>query len=387
MKDLVIALIFASCLYGCKDSVATESTDAHHYNLRFERNCLVVSAMLADSTAMEVEFDSGCANGYANIDSATLERISKISSQPTSSNQITLQINGHNLSYRYFINQYPRPLIGLNSKDSLRRWALHLSQHRLDIIPNDSLVDKNRYHALPIRIKHGLFPIVELPITLYKNGQEFSFKRSFLVDTGAPTAFCITDPDDELMRFVNAIPNCRYEDALTATFANQGRLRDHRKFILDSVAVKPFMIGKACCAIDVGVRSARKEFGDDVVGTVGMGVLKNFDIVFDYQNSELLLAAHGQDMPFYEQAESGLGFTYSKKLRVSFVEQNHNAHRAGLQPGDRIHTINAVPLDRLLHQNVMDSLRMLPDNTPIDLQIVRNDTIVEIEYRAFTALK
>ncbi len=92
-------------------------------------------------------------------------------------------------------------------------------------------------------------------------------------------------------------------------------------------------------------------------------------------------------MPFYEQAESGLGFTYSKNLRVSFVEENHNAHKSGLQPGDRIHAINAVPLDRLLHQNVMDSLRMPPDNTPINLQIVRNDTIVEIEYRAFTALK
>lgn len=356
-------------------------------NLRFEKNRLIVSAMLADSTAMEFEFDSGCVNGYANIDSATLERISKLQTQSNTSNQITLQVDGRNLSYKYFINQHTRPLIGLNCKDSLRRWAINLSQNRLDIIPDDSLVNTDKYCAIPIRIKYGLLPIAELPITFYKNGRAYSFKRSFLVDTGTPMAFCIMDPDDELMAFVNSIPHCQYDDALTEMFNRQGRAREHIKFILDSVAVQSFVVGRASCDIDIGVRSTRKEFGDDVIGTIGMGILKNFDMVFDYRDSQLLIAPHGIEMPYYEQAEGGFGFTYSKDLRVSFVAQNHNAQIAGLKPGDRIETINGMPREKLLDVSVMDSLRTLPDNTPLKLKIIRNDKAVTIEYHTLNRLK
>ena len=304
MRNLAIVIILATLLMGCNYNANTLHAESiSHGNLRFEKNRLIVSAMLADSTSIELEFDSGCANGYANIDSATLERISKLQTKPNTSNQIALQVNGRNLSYRYFINQHTRPLIGLNCKDSLSRWAVSLSQNQLDIIPDDSLINMDRYYAIPIRIKYGLLPIAELPITFYKNGSAYSFKRSFLIDTGTPMAFCITDPDSELMAFVNSIPHCEYDDALTEMFNHQGRAREHIKFILDSVAVQSFVVKRASCDIDVGVRSTRKEFGGDVIGTIGMGILKNFDIVFDYRDSQLLIAPHGIEMPYYEQAE------------------------------------------------------------------------------------
>ncbi|MBR1962614.1 MAG: PDZ domain-containing protein [Alistipes sp.] len=388
MRNLAIVIVLATLLMGCNCNANTSQTaSVNQGNLRFEKNRLIVSAMLADSTSIELELDSGCANGYANIDSVTLERISKLQTQPNTSNQITLQVDGNNLSYKYFINQHTRPLIGLNCKDTLRRWAVCLSQNRLDIIPDDSLVNMDRYCAIPIRVKYGLLPIAELPITFYKDGRAYSFKRSFLVDTGTPMAFCIMDPDSELMAFVNSIPHCQYDDALTEIFNRQGRAREHIKFILDSVAVQSFVVERASCDIDVGVRSTRKEFGDDVIGTIGMGILKNFDLIFDYRGSQLLIAPHGIEMPYYEQAEGGLGFTYSKSLRVSFVQRGHNAHKSGLRPGDEIVTINNIPHDRLLESNVMDSLRMLPENTPIHLKIRRGDKVLDINYLTFSALR
>ena len=380
--------MLAGCLVGCGHNTTTQQAIPTHLgNLRFEKNRLIVSAMLADSTSIELEFDSGCVNGYANIDSVTLERISKPQTQSNTSNQIALQVDGRNLSYKYFINQHTRPLIGLNCKDSLRRWAVNLSQNRLEIIPDDSLVNTDRYCAIPIRVKYGLLPIAELPITFYKNGRVYSFKRSFLVDTGTPMAFCIMDPDSELMNFVDAIPHCQYDDALTEMFNRQGRAREHIKFILDSVAVQSFVMGRASCDVDVGVRSTRKEFGDDVIGTIGMGILKNFDMVFDYRDSQLLIAPHGIEMPYYEQAEGGLGFTYSKDCRVSFVQRGHNAQKSGLRPRDEIVMINGIPHERLLDSEVMDSLRMLPDNTPLNLKIIRNDKDVTIEYHTLNRLK
>ena len=388
MRNLSIIIIIAACLLSCcHNSTMQQAESTKQENLRFEKNRLIVSAMLADSTSIELEFDSGCINGYANIDSVTLERISKLQTQPNISKQIALQVDGCNLSYKYFINQQTKPLIGLNCKDSLRRCAVNISQNRLDIIPDDSIVNTDKYCAIPIRIKYGLLPIAELPITFYKNGQAYSFKRAFLVDTGTPMAFCIMDPDGELMAFVNSIPHCQYDDTLTEKFNRQGRARKHIKFILDSVVVQSFVVGQASCDIDVGVRSTRKEFGDDVIGTIGMGILKNFDMVFDYRDSQLLIAPHGIEMPYYEQAEGGLGFTYSKSLRVSFVQRGHNAHKAGLHPGDEIVMINSIPHDRLLDSKVMDSLRMLPDNTPLNLKIIRNDKIVEIEYLTLNRLK
>lgn len=388
MRNFTIVVVLATLLMGCGRNANTSQTaSVNQGNLRFEKNRLIVSAMLADSTSIELEFDSGCINGYANIDSATLERISKPQTRPNTSKQIALQIDGRNLSYKYFINQHTRPLIGLNCKDSLRHWAVSLSQNRLEIIPDDSLVNTDRYYAIPIRVKYGLLPIAELPITFYKNGRAYSFKRSFLVDTGTPFAFSIMDPDSELMNFVNSIPHCQYDDALTEIFNRQGRAREHIKFILDSVAVQSFVVGRASCNIDIGVRSTRKEFGDDVIGTIGMGILKNFDMVFDYRDSQLLIAPHGIEMPYYEQAEGGLGFTYSKSLRVSFVQRGHNAHKAGLRQGDKIVTINDIPHERLLDSGVMDSLRMLPDNTPLNLKIIRNDKAMMIEYQTLNRLK
>lgn len=388
MRNLAIVIMLAILLIGCSSNVNTSQTaSVNQGNLRFEKNRLIVSAMLADSTAMEFEFDSGCVNGHAIIDSVTLERVSKLQTQSNSSNQIALQVDGRNLSYRYFINQHTRPLIGLNCKDSLRRWAVNLSQNRLDIIPDDSIVNTDKYYAIPIRVKYGLLPIAELPITFYKSGQAYSFKRSFLVDTGTPMAFCIMDPDSELMNFVNAIPHCKYDDALTEMFNRQSRTREHVKFILDSVAIQSFVVGRASCDIDVGVRSTRKEFGDDVIGTIGMGILKNFDMIFDYRDSQLLITPHGIEMPYYEQAEGGLGFTYSKSLRVSFVARGHNAHISGLHPGDEIVMINDIPHDRLLELGVMDSLRMLPDNTPMYLKIRREGKVLDIDYITSSALK
>lgn len=388
MRDFTIVVVLVTLLMGCGRNANTSQTaSVNQGNLRFEKNSLIVSAMLADSTSIELEFDSGCINGYANIDSATLERISKPQTRPNTSKQIALQIDGRNLSYKYFINQHTRPLIGLNCKDTLRRWAVCLSQNRLDIIPDDSLVNTDRYCAIPIRVKYGLLPIAELPITFYKNGQAYSFKRSFLVDTGTPMAFCIMDPDNDMMNFVNSIPHCQYDDALTEVFNRQGRARKHIKFILDSVAVQSFVVKRASCNIDVGVRSTRKEFGDDVIGTIGLGILKNFDLVFDYRDSQLHIAPHGMEKPYYEQAEGGLGFTYSKSLRVSFVQRGHNAHKSGLRPGDEIVTINSIPHDRLLDSKVMDSLRMLPDNTPLNLKIIRNDKAMKIEYQTLNILK
>ena len=74
MRKLSIVIMLTTFLIGCKhDANTSQTASVNQGNLRFEKNRLIVSAMLADSTSIELEFDSGCINGYANIDSVTLE--------------------------------------------------------------------------------------------------------------------------------------------------------------------------------------------------------------------------------------------------------------------------------------------------------------------------
>ena len=72
MRNITIVVVLATFLMGCNYNANTSQTaSVNKGNLRFEKNRLIVSAMLADSTSIELEFDSGCINGYANIDSVT----------------------------------------------------------------------------------------------------------------------------------------------------------------------------------------------------------------------------------------------------------------------------------------------------------------------------
>ena len=144
MRNLVIVIILAASLLSCGHNRTIQQAETTNQgNLRFERNCLIVSAMLADSTVMEFELDSGCVNGGATIDSATLAKLQNISSSDnnTDSQRLQLLIDNRKLAYRYYINQHTKPLIGLNCKDSLLRWHINISQGRLGIIPNDSVAD------------------------------------------------------------------------------------------------------------------------------------------------------------------------------------------------------------------------------------------------------
>ena len=104
MRNLAIIIMLAACLLGCGHNATTQQAEpSNQGNLRFERNRLIVSAMLPDSTAMEFEFDSGCANGHSNIDSATLVKLQNIAPQDIDTNSQLIQslIDNQKLTYRY----------------------------------------------------------------------------------------------------------------------------------------------------------------------------------------------------------------------------------------------------------------------------------------------
>ena len=74
LKQAVVIFI-AILLMGCSSDVNTSQTASVNQGiLRFEKNCLIVSAMLKDSTLIEFILDSGCANGYAIVLTPSVEK-------------------------------------------------------------------------------------------------------------------------------------------------------------------------------------------------------------------------------------------------------------------------------------------------------------------------
>ena len=117
MRNLIIVIMLAASLLGCSHNTTIPQTQTTNQgNLRFEKNRLIVNTMLADSTAVEFELDSGFINGGATIDSVTLAKLQNISSGDidTDSQHFQLLIDNRKLAYRYYINQHTKPLIGLN---------------------------------------------------------------------------------------------------------------------------------------------------------------------------------------------------------------------------------------------------------------------------------
>ncbi|TWR30590.1 PDZ domain-containing protein [Mucilaginibacter pallidiroseus] len=86
-------------------------------------------------------------------------------------------------------------------------------------------------------------------------------------------------------------------------------------------------------------------------GNIGIGILKKFDVVFDYSNSSLYLKANKQFKQAYEYDMSGLEYFATGKdyshVVISRVAPGSPAFDAGLEKGDEIMSINLKPVSKM----------------------------------------
>ncbi|PJJ83695.1 PDZ domain-containing protein [Mucilaginibacter auburnensis] len=93
-------------------------------------------------------------------------------------------------------------------------------------------------------------------------------------------------------------------------------------------------------------------------GSIGMGILKRFDIIFDYQNGMMCLKPNLNFKEVSEHDMSGMSYHAAGKnfnrLIVEKVDPGSAAADVGILPNDEILSINFKPVNRMSLQQVDD---------------------------------
>jgi len=110
-------------------------------------------------------------------------------------------------------------------------------------------------------------------------------------------------------------------------------------------------------------------------GSVGIGILKRFDIIFDYQNNAMYLKPNSYLKEVFEHDMSGLSYHAAGEnfdhLIVEKVDAGSSAEEVGIQAEDEIISINFKPVNKMSMQQIDDLLKSR-DGRTILLELYRD---------------
>ncbi len=110
-------------------------------------------------------------------------------------------------------------------------------------------------------------------------------------------------------------------------------------------------------------------------GSLGMGILKRFLVVFDYNNQTMYLKPNARFKEPFEHDMSGMEYYASgkdyDKIIVSRVEPCSAADEAGIRANDEITRVNFKPVNRMTVAEI-DNLLKSRENRNILIEIYRN---------------
>ncbi len=113
-------------------------------------------------------------------------------------------------------------------------------------------------------------------------------------------------------------------------------------------------------------------------GSIGMGILKRFDIIFDYQNEMMYLKPNSHYRENFEHDMSGMSYHAAGKnfdrLIIEKVDEGSAAYEVGLQPDDEILSINFKPVNVMSLQQI-DDLFKSKDGRGLLLEISRDKSV------------
>ena len=208
-----------------------------------------------------------------------------------------------------------------------------------DTLPENAIV----YPLLFAKYKdRKIAPFVNIPMTLSYGDRSLSTDYVYLLDTGTPYGFCITDPPAELEDFVSRIPHWKIEDRFSAEIPD----RQHLDFEVD-IDMPPFVLPDVRCDFDTGLRSFAEEFknflpgiGKPIVGTLGMRILKHFNMILDFRNDRLILTPAQRTYP--SKPVNRTGFWCDSQGVVTRIRTNDAAYGQGLRLKDTVMTVNGI---------------------------------------------
>lgn len=96
-------------------------------------------------------------------------------------------------------------------------------------------------------------------------------------------------------------------------------------------------------------------------GSIGMGLLKRFDMIFDYQNNVMYLKPNTHFKEVFEHDMSGMSYHAAgqnfDRIIIEKVDEGSAADEIGLQANDEILSLNFKPVNKMSLQQIDEMLK------------------------------
>ena len=326
-KASFIPILFISLLLSCGGAKEQTSGD------EIPDTYLFVKATVNDTLDCDLVYDTGFLMG-SMVDTALV---------PVMEN-FTLSIDGRVLEYKNSFPYIPNVKSARGFLAPMYRfdpdtlvWDMNFDRMTLSVTAKDTVPPGAV--VIPIERK-GALPALyaRIPLRLYSEGRHIDTDYLWMIDTGTPTAFVMTDPTRAMTGFTSGIrEKADYIDAWSYKYP--GRLQ--RYFEIDSIIVADAFHkhSKSIGIIDSNGEPGRSLQKNGAVGTIGLEILKEFNFMLDLGNDRLVLYPSRykpeSHIDLRSKTQGHYGVLYNRKdSTVIRMEKDGVAHKAGVRIGD-----------------------------------------------------
>ena len=233
---------------------------------------------------------------------------------------------------------------------------------------NPSYFDKSGYEE-EIRIKSfsSGIPVIEVDISI---NQEKEYPIDLIVDTGCevPFLYSFTSKDILLPEKIHLTESRILAEGMAGEMTGvMGRISSLRLGEYDFEKV---------ITIYPDQKSWEKAtvLGQD--GIMGLSVLSQFNVVFDYAGNRILLKPNANFGSPFEFENLGIvsQFDQDKNVEIVDVFLDSPAYKAGLLSGDIIRKIDGRKVSEISYEELIDIIKQ--ENVTIDLILIRDEEII-----------
>jgi hypothetical protein len=252
------------------------------------------------------------------------------------------------------------PIHGLLGSDFFKTLTVKISftDSALTVTQPGNMRIFRKAEKIPLTIEEGK-PYIKTPVSLTDGATKIT---KLLIDLGAGHALSLEKVDSLPQKSISA----------NLGVGLNGLIDGHLGRV-SNMAIGKYNIKDIITSFPIDDPSFKTSIARD--GSVGMGILKRFDIIFDYQNKVMYLKPNLNLKQPFEHDMTGISYHADGKdfehLIVEKVDVGSVAHEMGIQADDEIVSINFKPVSKMTMQQIDDLLKSR-DGRTILLELYRD---------------